>query len=265
MNFSVLMSIYKKENASYLDECFKSLVSQSVQPSEIVLVEDGELTESLHAVIEHYSLLLSIKSVKLEKNRGLAVSLNTGLNHCSNELVARMDTDDISLPRRFERQVGYMQDNPSIDVASAWIEERDVGMEQAGFLKKLPLDHVEIRKFSRRRNPINHPVSIFRKSAVLAVGGYPLVFPEDYALWSLMMVRGYQFANIPEVLLHMRTGDDFIARRGWKFFKGEIGLLRYQKSIGFLSLSDFLINLIIRASVRLPSSGVRKLFYKFAR
>ncbi|MGS0742064.1 glycosyltransferase [Glaciimonas sp. GG7] len=265
MSFSVLMAVYKKDNFLYLDECLKSLADQSLQSSEIIIVEDGEVTEQIANVIEKYSHSLPIKLVKLNNNLGLAAALNAGLAHCSYELIARMDADDISLPQRFEKQVGFMLSNPEISVASAWIEERDSIMSDCGFLKILPTNHVDILAFSKRRNPISHPVSIFRRDAVLSVGGYPLIFPEDYALWSLMLVNNYKFANLPEVLLYMRTGDDFIARRGSKFFKGEIGLLKYQKSINFISLTDFFINFLIRAFIRIPPPKFRKFFYKFAR
>lgn len=265
MMFSVLMSVYKKENPAFLEECLKSLMAQTLQASEIVLVEDGPLTGELYAVIDSYSKLLPLKSVKLETNQGLATALNVGLERCAHELVARMDTDDIMLPNRFELQVAFMQANPSIDVASSWIEERTQTMQASGFVKKVPPTHEEILKFSKRRNPINHPASIYRKSSVLAVGGYPMVFPEDYALWSAMLVKGYRFANIPEVLVHMRTGDDFIVRRGVSFLKGELGLLRYQKSISFLGLTDLFIYLAIRTVVRVSPSGMRKLFYRHAR
>ncbi len=262
MSFSVLMSIYTKESPCYLEECFESLSSQTLKATEIILVEDGPITGELSAVIDHYCFDLPVKRIKLKVNLGLASALNEGLKHCSNELVLRMDTDDVALPHRFERQVKFMQDNPDISVASAWVEERDNEMADSGFLKVMPEHHCEILTFAKRRNPINHPVAIFRKSAVLAVGGYPLVFPEDYALWSVMLVNGYKFYNAQEVLLYMRTGDAFIDRRGLSFFKGEIGLLKFQKAIGFLSGVEFCLNFMLRAAIRLPPAGIRKFLYK---
>jgi glycosyltransferase involved in cell wall biosynthesis len=265
INFSVLMSVYKKERVSYLDECLRSLVCQSLLPSEIILVEDGPIPEDLNNIIEKYSRILPIKIVRIEKNGGLAAALNVGLRHCTNELIVRMDTDDVSLPYRFERQIRYMLSHPRIDVSSAWIEERDEGMANVFFVKKLPLEHDEILKFSKKRNPISHPVSIFKKSAVMSVGGYPDIFPEDYALWSLMLVNKFRFANIQETLLYMRTGPDFMRRRGFNFFKGEMRLLNYQKSIGFLSWYEFFISLLIKAVLRLSPLKFREFLYKFAR
>lgn len=260
--FSVLMSVYAKENSLYLKDCFESLLGQSLRASEIILVEDGPISNELRLIIDCYVNLLPFKNIRLPENKGLANALNEGLKHCNYELVARMDTDDVALPHRFARQVKFMQDNPDISVASAWVEERDNEMAAVGFLKVIPENYCEILTFAKRRNPINHPVAIFRKSAVLAVGGYPLIFPEDYALWSLMLVKGYQFYNIQEVLLYMRTGDAFIDRRGLSFFKGEIGLLKFQKAIGFLSGVEFCLNFMLRAAIRLPPAGIRKFLYK---
>lgn len=265
INFSVLMSVYKKEQASYLDECLRSLVCQSLPPSEVILVEDGPIPEDLNDIIDKYLRILPMKIVRIEKNGGLAAALNVGLKHCSNELIIRMDTDDVSLPYRFERQVEYMLSHPNIDVSSAWIEERDEKMADVLFMKKLPLGHDDILKFSKKRNPISHPVSIFKKSAVMSVGGYPDIFPEDYALWSLMLVNKFRFSNIQETLLYMRTGPDFMRRRGFNFFKGEMRLLSYQKSIGFLSAYEFFISLLIKVVLRLSPLKFREFLYKFAR
>lgn len=268
MKFSVLLSVYHKERPAYLDEALHSIWDgQSLKPDQVVLVSDGPLTEALDSVVARWVEQLGgcLTLMRLPRNLGLAGALNAGLTQCRHDVVARMDTDDIALPERFARQVAFLSAHPEVDVASAWIEERDDSMQTMHCLKKLPATHEELVGFSRTRNPISHPVVIFRKRAVLAVGGYPEVFPEDYALWSLMMVKGYRFANISEVLLYMRTGDDFIGRRGWQFFKGEVKLLKYQKSIGFLKWKDYLLNLGLRAAIRLPPAGVRRMLYRVAR
>ena len=265
MSFSVSMSVYAKENASYLRQCLDSLASQTLPPSEVVLVEDGEITKELADVISYYSDFLPIKNVRLERNQGLAAALNIGLEHCSNELIARMDTDDVCLPNRFARQVAFMQNNPDISVSSAWIVEMNQSMTGAGVLKMLPESHADVMSFSKLRNPINHPVSIFRKSSVLLVGGYPLIYPEDYALWAFMLTSGFKFANIPEVLLKMRTGEDFISRRGMGFFKKEIVLLRYFRSIGFFGLKESAYYFLTRLFLRVSPPKIRMMIYKSSR
>ena len=265
MKSSVLMSVYHREKPEYLHQALESVKNQTLQGDEFVLVEDGPLTPELYAVIDQYAVSLNLKVIKIPINQGLSNALNVGLQHCSHELIIRMDADDVALPHRFDSQVAFMVSNPEIHVSSAWLEEKDVLMEKTLFLKKLPESHEQLVQFARKRNPLNHPATIFRKSAVLSVGSYPSIFPEDYALWSLMLVKGYKIANIPEVLMYMRVGDDFMARRGYSQFLGEIKLLQFQKKIGFYSLSEALFKLILLALVRLPPLPIRKLLYRYLR
>ena len=264
MSVSVLISVYEGEQPRYLNEALTSLVEQTQKPDEVVLIEDGPISEGLREVIKQFKDKLEIVSVRLNANVGLGPALNIGLESCSYDLIARMDSDDIALPHRLEKQVEFMNANPDVSVSSAWVAEFDPRHEDL-FIKCVPIDHESILSFSQWRNPLNHPVTIFRKSCVIEVGGYPNVFPEDYALWSLMIVKGFKFSNIPEVLLNMRADRSFVYRRGAKFFIGEVGLIRFQKNIGFLTLWEAVANLFIRASLRLPPASVRRFLYKIGR
>ena len=262
MKFSVLMSIYNKENPTYFKECLESIFQQTLKADEIVLVKDGEISPALEYIIETYNDRLPLKIIGLPQNIGLGPALNIGIEHCTHELILRMDTDDFSLPERFFHQVKFMTENPDISVSSAWIEEKDELLEETLFLKKLPISHSDLKEFSKKRSPINHPVAALRKSDVLASGGYPPIFPEDFALWSKMFVDGRRFANIPEVLLYMRTGKNFLKRRGWNFFKGEIGLLKFQYEIGFITFSQYLSNLLVRFSLRIAPDRIKSFLYR---
>lgn len=265
MSCSVLMSVYSRETPSHLHDSLRSLAAQSLPAAQIVLVEDGEIGAALSAVVARWAEMLPIQRVRLPNNVGLARALNAGLAHCSLELVARMDSDDVAMPDRLEKQVAFMTAHPDIAVSSAWVAEKDEAMAGAAFVKRLPTLHAEIAAFAKRRNPINHPVCIFRKAAVLEVGGYPTVFPEDYALWSLMLMRGFRFANLPEVLLDMRTGAEFIERRGSNFLRREMSLVRFQRSIGFFNRREAAMFFAVRAAVRLPPAPIRKLIYRYSR
>jgi len=173
-----------------------------------------------------------------------------------------MDSDDISLPNRIEKQIRYMKNNPHISVLSAYIEEIDERNNVVG-KRLLPIENEEIIKFAKKRNPISHPCSVFRKNDVLSVGGYPLLRKsQDYALWSLMIINGYKFANIDEVLLKMRTGTAFLKRRGLEYLKYEIELLQYQRKIRFLNYYDFITNIIFRSFLRLSPDYIKILLYK---
>ena len=95
--FSVLMSVYHKDDPTYLDTALNSLTEQTAVPDEIVLVKDGPVSQQLEEVIDAFhKKFCNLKIVALEKNSGLGNALNQGLKHCSHELVARMDSDDIS-------------------------------------------------------------------------------------------------------------------------------------------------------------------------
>lgn len=269
MSFSVLLSVYNKEKPAFFYEALLSIWDhQTLNPSQIVLVQDGPLTDELNTVICEWQHKLgnTLTTVPLEYNVGLAAALNEGLKYCQHELVARMDTDDVAMPTRFEKQIAFMQQNPEIAASSAQIEEWNTELTQKLDQRNLPTEPTAVARFAKRRSPLSHPVTIFRKSAVLAVGGYPLFRKaQDYALWSLLLSRNYQLANLPDILLKMRTGNEMLNRRGWDYFKQEYQLLKYQKKIGFLSTKDFLINTLLKATLRLSPNFIKKLAYKLAR
>ncbi len=261
MKLSVLMSIYGAEQPEYLRIALESLAVQTLRADEVVLVEDGPLPASLHEVIEHWRDALNIRSVRLTQNVGLARALNAGLEHCSHELVARMDGDDISLPERFEKQVRFMAGNPEIAASSAALEEFD---EQGVVFSSrvLPLTHEELVEFARRRSPLSHAVAIFRKSAVLAVGSYPpFKRSQDVALWSLLIMRGYRLANLPDTLFKVRAGAAFMARNGMRNLDHEYAVIRYQRSIGFLSRSDMARNMCLRFILAAVPGSIKKQLY----
>lgn len=268
LDFTVLMSIYHKENFEWFERALISIWDeQTLKPTQIVLVQDGPLTEELSAVLTGWKEKLGdiLTLVPLEKNVGLAAALNEGLKHCQCELVARMDTDDIAVPERFERQLAFMQNNPEVAVSSGLIEEWSQDFSYKVSERCLPLHHQEIIKLAKKRSPISHPAVIFRKSAVLSAGGYPDIYPEDYPLWGAMLSQGYIFANLSDLLLKMRVGNALTERRGLQFLKGEIKIYRYFLDIGFINRFEYLTNCILRGAVRLSPVWLKKILYKYLR
>jgi len=260
------MSVYMREKPAFLEAALQSLVDQSEPAAQVVLVKDGPLTIELEAVIELFQLKLPLECCVLAENQGLAVALNEGLKQCRHEWVARMDSDDIALPERFALQSAFIAKHPDVDVLGACIEERDIAMKRVLARRQVPATHTDIVRFAKRRSPVSHPVVVFRKSAVIAVGGYPLFQrAQDYALWSLMLVRGYRFANQPECLLWMRTGEGLMARRGYQYFLNELRLLRFQREIGFLGWFAYVLNVLARFTLRAVPNRLKQLIYKFAR
>lgn len=173
MSFSVLMSVYLKEQPLFLRQSLNSIFKQTFEPNEVILVEDGPLSNGLYAILDEFqSLYPQIIRVKLSQNGGLGNALNEGLKHCSHELVIRMDTDDICFPDRFEKQIEFMTKHPEVDISSAWLEEFEGDVTNVKTIKKVPASHSEIKTYIKTRNPLNHPAVIFRKSAVERAGGY---------------------------------------------------------------------------------------------
>ena len=269
MGFSVLLSVYCKDNPVYFDQAMKSVwSSQTLKPSQIVIVQDGGLPTELESVVRKWESVLGdfLTIVRLPENVGLGVALNAGLKECRYELVARMDSDDIAVADRFERQVYFMRSHPEVSASSATVEEWSEDMSRQIGQRLLPTNPEQLKKFAQVRSPLSHPASIFRKSHVLAVGGYPsLRKAQDYGLWSLLLAKGYKLSNVPDVLLKMRTGDGLIERRGWEYFKQEAKLLKYQKDIGFLSRHAYLRNLFLKGVLRLSPDVVKRLAYRHAR
>ena len=263
--FSVLMSVYSAESPQYLTECLQSLAEQTMTADEVVLVEDGPISAELSEVISLFKKKLNIISVCLNKNSGLAAALNIGLKSCSFDLVVRMDTDDVSVSNRFEKQIKFMNDNPDIAVSSGFVEEWSEDMSKKLDVRCLPSSHAEILLFSKYRSPMSHPAVIFRKEAVLRAGGYPSLYPEDYPLWCTLLSKGYKMANLQEVLVRMRVGDGFISRRGRAFYEGEVKVFRYLAKIGFINRFQLYLNVVSKAVLRLSPNFVKKLLYKFSR
>lgn len=265
-DFSVLMSIYNKENPDFFNKAMISIYdAQSIKPNEIILVQDGPLTEELDQCIDSWSDKFPdvLKIIKLSNNVGLGDALNCGLMHCSNELVARMDTDDIAHPERFRRQLEVFQNN-KIDVCSSWVSEFEGAECNIVSYRKLPKDHHELNCFAKNKNPINHPAVMYKKSAVLAAGSYQkMMWFEDYYLWVRMLQNGAVFYNIQDTLVNMRAGyAQLERRRGFKYALSEFALQSELFSSGFINFFEFIKNITIRFVVRLSPRIVVKLIYK---
>lgn len=260
---SVLLSVYYKENVHHLSQALDSILHQSVPPTEIILVKDGPLTEELETVLARYQQQYPLlHTVSLPVNQGLGKALNEGLKHCRYPLIARMDTDDIAKPDRFEKQLQVFEQHPEVDICSAWIEEFEDTPTRILAVKKLPETHAEIQKYARHRCPINHPVVMYKKEAVLKAGGYE-GFPEDYRLWVKMLGKGARFYNLQESLLYFRFSPSMVKRRGgWRYaladMKSQIDFYR----MGFLNLPTLVCNLLIRLTVRLTPNRLRSVIYR---
>lgn len=265
MNFSVLIPVYDKENPEYLKAALESIWNnQTLRPSEIVLVKDGILTHELDVVIEQFNLIVPLKICRLDQNVGLGRALAIGLNCCSYELIARMDSDDISCSNRFEKQIRRMIEDPDLDVIGTNITEFHNHPDIACSHRRLPSQFSDINKFAKKRNPLNHMTVLFKKSAVIDAGNYqPFFGYEDYLLWIRMLRNGSKIANIPEELVFARVGNNMFARRhGLRFFKQELRLQKELLQMNFLNHWEYSRNVLLRAFPRLFPIWGLKLVYK---
>lgn len=268
MDFSVLLSVYRKEDPKYLRESLDSILNQTAPPAEIVMVEDGPLTPALYAVLDEYKKDPRWKAVPLPENVGLGKALNAGLAACGCELVARMDTDDIALPERFERQLAAFAGDPDLALCGSQVREFREAPGDIDIKKQMPLTEEEIRRYARRRNPFNHPTVMYKKSAVLEAGSYQHAPGfEDYYLWARMLAKGFRGRNLPEELLWFRAGDSLFERRGgWKYVKSAVSVKYKLWRLGVSGLGDFVVSAGGQVLVGLMPNGLRRRFYqKFLR
>lgn len=261
------MSVYFKEQPNNLRQAMESMRQQTVSTDDFVLVCDGPLTDALDSVIheeqEKFGSVLHV--LRLEKNKGLGNALNEGLKLCNNELVARMDSDDISRPERCEKQLELFDRYSDISLSSGTVSEFIDDTANPTGKREVPITDEEIRVFSRKRNPMNHPCVMFKKSAVEKAGGYKETYHlfEDYYLWVRMLMKGFRARNCKDILLDMRSPADMYLRRGGKKYADD--MLRFHKGMlrsGWSSKEDFLTGAVPHAVVCLLPNGVRKLVYR---
>ena len=262
---SVLMSVYVKEKPEYLKAAMDSILAQTYPVDEIMLIEDGPLTEPLYNLIRDYQEKYPsvIRTFAFEENRQLGRALAKGVELCSNELIARMDTDDIAEPDRIKKQVAYMEAHPKVHVLGGSIREfNDEGTIDR--VKYMPLTQEEIYRYAKLRNPLNHMTVMYRRSAILEIGNYQhFPFLEDYSLWSRMLTKGYQIRNLEDVLVRARTSMALVRRRsGWEYFKTFSRLRKLQHELGLTNTLEYLKAMAGTFLMIMQPGFVKELAYK---
>lgn len=275
--YCVLMSVYHKDRPEYLLAAARSVLGQTFLPAQFVLVKDGPLGGALEKTVEDIRDLCQeagceFTPVAIEKNGGLGPALNLGLGFCREELVARMDADDLSLPDRCEKQVRFMEEHPDTVLLSGVIVEFESPAPSFDSIpkeltrKRVPLTDEEIRRTAPSRNPMNHPCVMFRRMAVAAAGGYRSVpLFEDYDLWLRILFasadRNAKAANLPDELLLMRTDGMYERRGGLAYVKNICSFRRQMFRDGYLSYPSYLFSTSARSAVGLLPGSLRKRIY----
>ena len=270
MEISVLMSVYIKERPEFLERALESILNQTLKPRELVLVKDGGLTRELEGVISTAIKIfkennIGFNCVQLERNMGLGIALQKGLEKCRCDYVARMDSDDIAVRERFEAQSEYMKKNTDVSVVGGYISEF---VEEGKSLrtKIMPLNHEELYKYGKYRNPLNHMTVFFRKKDVLEVGGYQsMPGLEDYYLWSRMLAKKYRIANIDKVLVNARLGNFSNRRGGLGYFLTYFRLRKIQNKLHYTNIPEFIIGIMFTALITLVPNNIRGGLYRVLR
>lgn len=264
----ILMAVYQADSPRHFEAALDSLSPFVERLDEIVLVVDGPLPASLEAVIAARRSSHRLNCVYLPESVGLGAALNKGLAVATSPWLMRMDSDDLARPDRFEKLVGALRSSPFVDVLGSYIAEFDEDPQQPVWERRVPLQHEEIVDKLRWRCVINHVSVIFRREVVVAVGGYQggKAFPEDWWLWVRLANAGCRFRNIPEVLIDVRVGNGFVARRrGWSFIKNDINFFWRTWRSGFIGFGRFVILLSTKLIARVIPSTLLLCLYRFVR
>jgi UDP-glucose 4-epimerase len=267
---SVLMSLYIKEKPEYFRASMDSILAQTYPADEVVLIEDGPLTEELYRAVAEYEELCKnndrypdLHIHAFPENRKLGRALAKGVELCRNELVARMDTDDIAMPERLAKQVAYMESHVQVSVSGGAIREfNDEGTTDR--VKQMPKSQEEILNYVKLRNPLNHMTVIFRRSAILEAGNYQhFPYLEDYSLWSRMLAAGYQIRNLDDVLVKARTSMNLVKRRsGWSYYQDFKKLRKLQHELKLTNTLEYAKALVGTFIVLMQPGWVKELAYK---
>ncbi len=265
--FSVSMCVYGGDNPVHFKRAIGSILEQF--PDEVVLVVDGPVPAELDTIISEYENNSIFNVIRFEENKGHGNARRCGLEHCTNDLVALMDADDVCMPGRFEKQLKMFSEDDTLSIVGGNISEFVGAEENIVGYRNVPQTHHELTEYIKKRCPFNQMTVMFKKSDVQSVGGYiDWYCDEDYYLWLRMYMAGMKFANLPDVLVNVRVGEDMYKRRGGlRYFKSEAKLQKYMLDNKVIGIGTYIMNVIKRLIVQvlLPNSLRGFVFKRFAR
>ncbi len=201
VDVSVLATNYN--NAKFLDDFFESIVNSTVAPAEVVFVDDGSTDNSIE-IAEKYNKILPLKIVSFEKNKGRAAALNKGKNLCNSKYTLIIDPDDIMLPDRIEKQYNFMEQNPQIDVLGGNVTY--FNSITGKILNKSNFPQKKIYEtYAKGENGVLQPTVIIKTDVIKKYQYKQIVPGQDYELFSRIVVDGYKFSNLTDILNKMRV------------------------------------------------------------
>lgn len=249
-----------------------SMWNQTVPTNDFVLMCDGPLTPELDAVIDEMTAAHpdTLHVIRFEKNGGLGHALQVGVKKCKNELIARMDSDDISRPKRCEKELAVFASHPELSIVGSVIEEFteiEPGASVPSTInakRVVPEKSEDILTFAKKRNPFNHPSVMYKKTDVLAAGNYQDVrYMQDYYLWTHMLIAGFKGYNIQEPLVWMRADSNLFKRRSGKLYRDiQLNLFKYMKDQGFISNGQYVKSCVLRVGSSMAPNWLRQFMFK---
>lgn len=263
--YSVLMTVYIKDNPEYFSLALDSMAKQTYPPDEIVLVKDGPVVKSLQEVIDnHINAGVPIVQIQLSQNVGLGLALNEGIKAIKNELIARMDSDDYSMPERCELQIKEFEKNPSLDIIGCPVLEFVGTIENIVDERKVPITNEEIYRFAKKRDPFNHPTVMYRKSSVEAVGCYSDYRKnQDTDLWIKMLSNRVTCMNLADPVFCFRFDEStYRKRKSWINTKILIEIRYKAWKSGFNTLGEFLMVAVAQFGIYILPVGFQKFLYQ---
>ncbi len=262
---SVIIPIYINSKANEVKEALESIISQTKKPDEILIIIDGPVIQDVDFVISTFIIknpqICTLK--RYSNNLGIGVVLFEGVKQCKYDIIARMDSDDIAVSNRFQKQLAVINEK-NVDIVGSYIGEFYESKTEIRNIRVVPIKHDDIKKFSKKRNPMNHMTVMFKKNSVIDVGGYSHIAGfEDYYLWTRMLINNSKFYNINECLVITKSGDEVYKRRGGlSYIKNEIYFEKKLLKAHYITFIRFIINVVTRVCVRIIPNGLRGLIYK---
>ena len=268
IEFSLLLCTYKNDNPMHLNECLDSILSSTIQPSEMIIVKDGPLTQELDEVLTRTVFPFETNTIQLPNHQTQGLARREGVLAAKHNWISLMDSDDVLVPDRFEIQLASIDENPEIDIVGGQIAEFDTSPTKTHSVRKVPTSHTEIVSYAKKRNPFNAMTVMFKKRLALLSGNFRY-FPgfEDYDLWVRMMKNGAFCQNCKEVLVYVRTGEGmYKRRRGLHYIRRELRMQILLMRTGMTTKQQFVKNLLVRIPSRLLSTRtLERLYKKFLR
>lgn len=266
---SVLMSVYKNDNPEWFKMAIDSVCNQTLIPDEVLIIIDGPVSDEIKQVIKDKEEEFTfIRHYQIEQNVGTGRALEIGLPMCKNELIARMDSDDISKPDRFEKQVKFLIEN-NLDVVGSDISEFCNSPDEVVSIREVPKKEEDIKKYIKSRTPFNHVSVLMKKSKVLESGNYQhMHYCEDYYLWCRMLLVGAKMGNMDEILVNVRMNEATFKRRGGlKYYKSQKKLFKFMKEKKIINWLEYVKTLSTRfiVHVLMPGKLKEKIYKKHLR